>query len=335
MSAPLDTEEVLEGQADVKVSQPGEETKDLTDEPKKKGLSKGVKIFLIVLVIAIILGGIALLLYFFVFNKTTLTFSLVSSSTTIPSGTPAAVSITSLPATLFGYFKLSKGSYASGTATYNNQTVATIASPSSITTDGKGNYWFPLSLNQFSSQSIAAAPVTLTLTESSGKQITQSSNNTLLISSSPQVIAQSPYTEGQQYTEYLVGPSATDLKTSAYNYPDLLQTPKTNLQIGASSLSGSMNFTTTYNLSAGNAYSGFSIIINNTCQVPTDAYPIKITTSSGNKCWNGTVYSNLLSASSCNGSLFMAFPDYSTGSGPFLAASQGTYVITLNNSSGC
>lgn len=295
----------------------------------------GSKKFVRGLLLLIVFVAIGFLVYYFVLRKkTTLVFYLVTTTGTVPSAAPGPVNITSSSATLFGYFNVSGATFslASGSATYNTDIVATIASSSDYTTDSKGNYWFPISLTQFASQNIAAGKVSLSVKDSSGNSQTAVSSNTLEISLGPYPI--DSYNDNNQVTAIFTAPQQPNnlTDTSSNRIYDFFES---NLVSSTNSLSGSFSMTPAVSFGAGSNYSGFTFVLGNMCESPVNAgYPLKLTTTAG-KCWNGSLNASVLSAASCVAYLFITFASYSNGTGPFLASSQGTYNFAIDDNSKC
>lgn len=162
----------------------------------KNKKSSATKIVLLALLAVLFLGGIGVALYFFVFDKkpkpgpTTLavsTFALVTAPNTIPGDTPSAITVTSIRTPVYGYFNVSDGTFASGTANFDSKLIAQFSSPSQLTTNSEGGYWFPLDLTAFERQNISDSPVSLTLIDAAtGSAIPPlSSVNSLALTLSP------------------------------------------------------------------------------------------------------------------------------------------------------
>lgn len=321
--------------------QPAQTTPAPTEKQASSTGKKILRIVLIVLAVLAIAGVIFGVLYETVWKKKSSTssqpFTIVQSQT-VPSGTPGDVTISAANAPLYGYFNTSE-TFASGLATYDSQTVATIASPSAIASDPNGNYWFPISVTGFATQTVSAQPVTLTLTDSSGNPTKLQSSNNLALNLMPQLTT-TTINGKSEHSIFMWDMQAWDDNTNATagSLPNFASSFQANVSTSGSS--GSFRFIPTQSSSAGSTWSGFDIVVNNICTSKSaSAIPLKFyNTGATKQCWTGAAYRSVLSASSCIQEYFFGFQNYPKGTGPYLLApgtSAGSYIFSLNDNSGC
>lgn len=252
-------------------------------------------------------------------------FTLVNSSTTIPSGTSPAIEVSSFPTSVYAYFQVTAGTFSSGYVSYNGNNVVTIpsSSPSSVLVVSGNNYWCELDLTSFASDTISALNATLTLIDaSSSSPVNSTSANTLSLNLA--VMMYNNFSWVYDMTTATEGGTYLGLVQTSYNY-----------SISESGAISSMSFIAPQFYGAGSTWSGQAFAMVNVCETSTpSSFPVKFFGSTNDTCWNGTGYFKEINSSSCTVNYTLTYPSYSNGKGPWLQGGTN-YTININDSSAC
>lgn len=325
---------------------------DVADVPFDTKTSKKTRNIVITIVVLLLLAGAGVAIYFLVIakkggggndngngGKSTFTLSalsLVQSDVVPDPNNLSDISITNLPATLFLYFT-STTTVASLTASYGGQQVAQVTSP---TPNASGQYWIPLDLTSFVGSSQEANAVAITATNTSSQSATGSTANTLQLSLQPQFVALFSNDSTAALTEFTWNMPAWN--NAGTNSADNSQTfySSNYVNISDSGKTGSFGFLPSGSFKAGSTWSAFNFVFDNICgSYPSSSTDVKFYNTGSNKqCYNGQAFYSTLSGSQCIQSMFVGFPSYSNGKGPYIQApgtSAGSYVISLNDSTPC